>query len=170
MQVALSLWNQRRYDEVMMWANKALALDPKHLLAREFIASAFWKMGDFDRQMTVALDHAASAGAPPEMLDHLRRIYDGGGRQAVVRHAIDHVSSHAGPPLQLAVLHGEAGQIDDAFRHLDAAIDERDPCLVDLGVAPQWDSLRADPRFVTRLARMGLSDGACSQRVAGCEG
>jgi len=35
-------------------------------------------------------------------------------------------------------------------------IDARDPGLVDLAVAPTWDSLRADPRFNECLARMKL--------------
>jgi hypothetical protein len=32
-----------------------------------------------------------------------------------------------------------------------------DPSLVHLAVAPQWDSLRADPRLAARLAAMGLA-------------
>ena len=38
------------------------------------------------------------------------------------------------------------------------AIDARDPCLVDLAVAPQWDPLRGDARFARCLAKMGLTD------------
>ena len=60
------------------------------------------------------------------------------------------------PPVQLALLHGEAGDLDEAFRQLDLAITRRDPALVHLAVAPQWDALRADPRFETRLASMFL--------------
>lgn len=57
----------------------------------------------------------------------------------------------------MALLHGELGRLDEGFRWLDLAIEPRDPCLVHLGVAPQWDSLRGDPRFGERLARMGLT-------------
>jgi hypothetical protein len=32
----------------------------------------------------------------------------------------------------------------------------RDPALVHLAVAPQWDSLRGDGRFAERLKAMGL--------------
>ncbi len=58
--------------------------------------------------------------------------------------------------VRLAVLHAQAGELDDAFRNLDRALDSRDPSLVHLAVAPQWDRLRADPRFQQRLARMRL--------------
>ena len=47
---------------------------------------------------------------------------------------------------------GAAGELDAAFHHLDRALDLRDPGLVYLAVAPQWDSLRDDPRFADRLS------------------
>ena len=50
----------------------------------------------------------------------------------------------------------EAGDLDAAFEHLQRFIDARDPALIHLAVAPQWDSLRADPRFNECLARMKL--------------
>jgi hypothetical protein len=53
------------------------------------------------------------------------------------------------------VLHGEAGNLDEAFHHLDA-----DPALVHLAVAPQWDPLRADPCFRERLDAIGLGGAA----------
>ena len=36
----------------------------------------------------------------------------------------------------------------------------RDPALVHLAVAPEWDSLRGDPRFAERLRSMRLSYAA----------
>jgi hypothetical protein len=55
-----------------------------------------------------------------------------------------------------AVLYGAANRLDEAFECLDQAIAFRDPALVHLAVAPQWDSLRGDPRFGERLKAMGL--------------
>ena len=49
-----------------------------------------------------------------------------------------------------------AGDLDQAFELLQRALDVRDPTLVHLAVAPQWDSLRADPRFNECLAQMKL--------------
>ena len=64
------------------------------------------------------------------------------------------------PSVQLALPHAEAGNLDEAFRHLDAAIARRDPALVHFAVAPQWDWLRADSRFEERLTALGLADAA----------
>ena len=50
--VAVSFWNQRRYDDVIVWVNKTLDRDPEHLFARELLVGAYWKKGDFERQLT----------------------------------------------------------------------------------------------------------------------
>jgi hypothetical protein len=55
-----------------------------------------------------------------------------------------------------AVLYGAAGRLDEAFDCLDQAVAQRDPALVHLAVAPDWDGLRDDPRFDDRLKKMGL--------------
>ena len=157
LQIALSFWSQRRYDDVIAWASKALALDPRHLGAREQVAAAYWKKGDFDRHMAECIAHAESYGVPAEVLTELRQVYATRGRRGVVQDTIARAATHGGNPIQLALMHGELGNFDEAFHHLTIAIAERDPCLVDLAVAPQWDSLRSDSRFAQHLRTMGLS-------------
>jgi DNA-binding winged helix-turn-helix (wHTH) protein/cytochrome c-type biogenesis protein CcmH/NrfG len=157
-QIALSYWNLRQYDEVIEWGNRALELDAAHLLAREFVAAAYWKKGDFDRHMAENLKHAESYGAPAAALDALKQAYAAGGRPGVVGYAIQQASVQSFPPVQLALLFGEAGNLDEAFRQLDLAIERHDPSLVHLAVAPQWDCLRGDPRFGQRLHQMGLKN------------
>ena len=158
LQIALSYWNQRRYDDMIAWANRSLVLDPHHLLAREYLAAAYLKKGDLDRHMAESLTHARAAGCAQELVDDLRRSYDTRGRAGVVEFALR--ANPNGPPFHLALLHGEAGNPDEAFRHLDAAIARRDPALVHLAGAPQWDCLRGDERFGERLQAMGLAAAA----------
>jgi DNA-binding winged helix-turn-helix (wHTH) protein/tetratricopeptide (TPR) repeat protein len=161
LQISLSYWNQRRYDDSMEWAKKALELDPHHLLAREHLAAAYWKKGDYDSHMAESIRHAEDYGAPRGLLDDLKQLYAEGGRAAVVECSIKRLGD-LGPAVQLAILYGEAGNLDAAFHHLGRAMESRDPCLVHLAVAPQWDCLRTDPRFNTCLARMDLPQTASS--------
>jgi tetratricopeptide (TPR) repeat protein len=158
LQIALAYWNQRRFHECIDWANRTLTLDPDHLLAREYLAGAYWAMGDFDRHMTENLRHAESFGMPPEPLERLRDAYRTGGRRGVIDYTLSQLSAADAAPalVQLALLHGEAGHLDDAFQYLNRAIDEFDPSLVHLAVAPQWDCLRSDPRFIGCLRRIGF--------------
>ena len=63
-------------------------------------------------------------------------------------------------PFFRAALYGAAGRLDEAFDCLDQAIAYRDPALVHLAVAPEWDSMRGDPRFAERLRSMALPSAA----------
>ena len=128
--IAVSFWNLRRYDDVIVWANKARDRDPEHPFARELLGAAYWKMGDLEKMgdLKRAGEMQASSTAQPDLgID----FYE------VVRSA-------------------EAGDLDAAFEHLQRLIDKREPVLVHLAVAPQWDNLRADPRFNQCLVRMKL--------------
>jgi DNA-binding winged helix-turn-helix (wHTH) protein/tetratricopeptide (TPR) repeat protein len=158
LQIALSCWNQRRYDDMIAWATRSLELDPQHLLAREYLAAAYLMKGDVARHMTESLTHARDAGAPPEVLEDLRHIYATRGRAGIVEYALR--ANANGPAMLLALLFAEAGNLDEAFRQLDLAITGRDPSLVHLAVAPQWDWLRIDSRFRERLEAMGLDAAA----------
>jgi len=149
LEIAMSYFNQRRYDCTIEWAGKTLRLDPDHLLAREVQAAASVAMGagrvgyrDVAKPRASLLGHAESYA--DGVLDHaLRRAR---ARQLDV------------PDLHLAVLCSAAGDSDSAFKYLDQAIESRDPGLLRLAVAPQWDNLRADRRFTQCLSRMGLDD------------
>ena len=157
LQISLTFWNQRRYDDAIEWAAKALEIDPRHPHAREHLAGAYLKKGDFDRFVEENLTHAQIHGTPPETIDELRNTLKG-GRAAMVAFVLERAARQplAFPAMQLALFHGESGDLDAAFLHLDRAIEARDPSLVFLAVAPQWDPLRTDPRFDDRLSRIGL--------------
>jgi hypothetical protein len=56
----------------------------------------------------------------------------------------------------LAALSKPSPDIDGVFRELEAWVDERGFWLVMLAVEPMFDGLRADPRFVKLVARVGI--------------
>jgi tetratricopeptide (TPR) repeat protein len=132
LEIAVSCWNQRRYEDVMVWANKALDRDPHHPGCRELLAGAYWKMGDLERSAEVmqrAIEFA---------------------RERLSEREISFGEFH------LVLQCAEAGDLDGAFEHLQRMLDAHDPALLHLAVGPHWDSLRADPRFNQCLARMKL--------------
>jgi serine/threonine protein kinase len=173
--IAVSLWNQRRYDDVIVWVNKALDRDPRHLFARELLVAAYWKKGDFRRQIEEDFKRAEARGLSVQvraelkgMVDEILDAYDHEGTAAAYRVTHKHaerarelVHDGASPQRGDTVVkeplgYAEAGNLDKAFELLQRAVDVRDPGLVHLAVAPQWDSMRADPRFNECLARMKL--------------
>jgi DNA-binding winged helix-turn-helix (wHTH) protein/tetratricopeptide (TPR) repeat protein len=160
LQIALSYFYQRRFDDCIQWGNRTLSLDSSHPFAREHIAAAYWMKGDADGWISENLKHAQSHGAPAEVIDTLRDAYREGGRAGVVRMILERAAAQpqAAPAMQLALFCAEAGDLDAAFLHLNRALDERDPALVHLAVGPQWDPLRVDAaRFKQCVARLGLA-------------
>jgi tetratricopeptide (TPR) repeat protein len=81
LQISLSYWNQRRYDDAIEWANRTLELDPQHTHAREHLAGAYLKKGDTDRHLAENTRHAEVHGVSPAALEPLRRAYAEGGRR-----------------------------------------------------------------------------------------
>jgi len=161
LQISMSYFCQRRYDDSIEWANKTLDLDPRHPHAREHLAGAYWKKGDSDRYMEENIKHAELHGARAETLDFVTQTYASGGRAAIIRLALERAAAQpqAFPDMQLAILHSETGDMEAAFQYLERAIEAHDPALVQLAVGPQWDSLRSDrSRFRECLGRMGLSE------------
>jgi tetratricopeptide (TPR) repeat protein len=174
--IAVSFWNQRRYDDVIVWVSKALDRDPQHLFARELLGGAYYKKGDLERTLEEDLKRVEARGPSEDVLAAVKRmyaeildVYRRDGNAAMHRCILEHrrragelLSNGGASPergnanLGLVVHYAEAGQLDTAFELLQRAIDVRDPALVHLAVAPGWDSLRADPRFNECLARMKL--------------
>ena len=58
----------------------------------------------------------------------------------------------------IAVLHASLGDIDDAFKWLDVAIEEKSSGLMMLRVHPRLDPIRADARYWPLVRRVGLED------------
>src|SRR5262245_46209417 len=171
--IAVSFWNQRRYDDTIAWVDRALDRDPKHLFAHQLRSGAYFKKGDIARAMEADLAFDESIGASEgkraawgRVCAEIMDAYAAGGHRALARCILKYVPDESGAGaagLRLPILYADAGDLDTAFAHLDRAIDVRDPGLVHLAVAPQWDSLRPDPRFRARLVGMRLPtdcDGA----------
>jgi len=173
--IAVSFWNQRRYDDVIVWVNKALDRDPRHLLARELLVGAYAKKGDVERQLEQDLkrvearfdlsDETRAALKP--ICDEFVHVYKHEGKAAAFQYFLKHkqrldelvpdgASERGNTMIGPLARSAEMGDLDKAFELLQRALDVRDPGLVHLAVAPQWDSLRADPRFNQCLARMKL--------------
>jgi tetratricopeptide (TPR) repeat protein len=164
-EIANSCWNRRRYDDAIAWANRALEIDPRHLLASEFVGAVYLQQGDIERFVAQNVQHARLFGVSDAALAQLirmsaemRKAWAAGGHAALARLMLERIPADApgAVTLQRAVLHGAACELDAAFTHLDLALDRRDPALVYLAVAPQWDSLRGDSRFSQRLERLAL--------------
>ena len=169
-QIAISYWHQRRYDDALVWAQRAIDVNPKHAQACQFMSYVYLKTGDINRFAAWAVSVAIEFGLPEEWVAVMKQVtadaqqvYATSGLSGVNRFWVEQIPN---PQLDFDVLlkmpffrakiYGAAGRLDEAFDCLDQAIAQRDPALVHLAVAPDWDGLRDDPRFDDRLKKMGL--------------
>ena len=60
------------------------------------------------------------------------------------------------PPSDIAMIYVGLGELDLAFEWLEKGIEVRDTWMAFLGVLPQWEPLRSDPRYASLLRRVGL--------------
>jgi non-specific serine/threonine protein kinase len=63
-------------------------------------------------------------------------------------------------PFDVARLHAQAGDLENAFANLEKALAERSPGLVFLKVDRAWDHIRDDPRFAGLVRRVGIPGAA----------
>ena len=169
-QIAISYWHQRKYDDALVWAQRAIDVNPKHAQACQFMSYVYLKIGDIDRFAALAVRMSIEFGFPKEWVAVMRQVtaaaqqvYATAGLSGLNRFWVEQIPN---PQLDFDVLlkmpffrariYGAAGRLDEAFDCLDQAVAQRDPALVHLAVAPDWDGLRDDPRFDDRLKKMGL--------------
>jgi hypothetical protein len=71
--------------------------------------------------------------------------------------SLERLGSGTGVPwVYAAIVYVGLGDHERAIRCLDGALEQREPFLMGLKVAPVWDPLRSDSRFEDLLRRMGL--------------
>jgi hypothetical protein len=134
----------------------------------------YWMIGDVDRLTAWIVSQTVGwvgfeerVAVLKQVTADMQQVYATAGLSGVRTFMVDQITN---PQLDFdallklaffrAVLYGAAGRLDEAFDCLDQAIAYRDPALVHLAVAPEWDSLRGDPRFAERLRSMALPSAA----------
>ncbi|CAN5787183.1 hypothetical protein BH24ACI5_BH24ACI5_16930 [soil metagenome] len=60
---------------------------------------------------------------------------------------------------RIGAVHASLGDVDEAYRWLDIAVQEKASGLILLRVHPRLDPIRADPRYWPLVRRVGLDGG-----------
>jgi len=75
-----------------------------------------------------------------------------------ILHELEEMSRHKQvASYDLALLYTGLGERDEAIEQLNRAYEDRSGFIIYLGVEPQFDPLRSDPRYTELLRRMNLS-------------
>ena len=156
--IAAMYYNDRDYERAILQATKTLELDPGSNLPVLPLVAAYKATGKY-AQALATLDKAASTPWPTAGLWRAQVLAASGNRAAAQRLVAEYERSTADEPLRngaLAQVHLALGDKDGAFLWLDRAVEERNPVVFNLKAAPQWDPIRADPRYHKLLKRLNL--------------
>ena len=154
----------RRYDEAIKQLRHTLELDSNYFFAEMLLGQAYQQKGQF-REAAAAFERArrvaGEAGeAPPEILAGLIRSHALAGNRAAAMKVLEelkslmtrrYVSRH-----DMAIVYLALGEKQQALDWLEKAYEDRNWWMPWLKVEPRFDPLRADPRFVDLLRRVGL--------------
>jgi serine/threonine protein kinase/tetratricopeptide (TPR) repeat protein len=150
----------REYERSLVYYRKAVELDPRFDGAHTDLARALEALGHFDesrREYEEGRRLSGGVAGPSFGLGHLEASSgnDAAARR-ILKDLIEARSHRVVSAWGIAALHASLGDVDEAFRWLDVAVEEGATGLNLLRVHPRLDPIRQDPRYRTLLRRVGL--------------
>jgi DNA-binding winged helix-turn-helix (wHTH) protein len=154
------LLTARRYGQALAAANLALTLAPASSEAWYAKGWAYVLSGDVPAGVEALLKGLELWGVGEDRVGRLRHLYGQDGFAGLCAAGADLFESQTvmftPRPTDIAFLRAAAGQFDQAFAALDAAVANDDPVLMVLPWLPYCDPLHADPRWPRLLDRARL--------------
>jgi tetratricopeptide (TPR) repeat protein len=156
-----TLYFARRYDEAIERGRRVAELNPNFAEIQEYLKRCYDQKGMYreavtarqlrrklvglDATDTIVLKDAAAAVDP--------KVY---WKKRLEQEFIE-AKTESVEAFNMAEIYAQLGEKDAAFEWLEKAINERYYAVMYLRVAPNFDSLRSDPRFADALRRVGLA-------------
>lgn len=151
----------RRYDEAIAQLGRTLRTEPNFPAAHLGLWGAFYQKRRYDDALSEARKFFDLLG-DTQLAETLGRGYVEAGYAGAMRLAAEELAARSErthvPAVRIARLHAQAGEDDRALDWLEKAYEEREPPLVHLRVAWDWDKLRDHPRFQDLLRRLNFPD------------
>ncbi|MEJ7617997.1 MAG: tetratricopeptide repeat protein [Pyrinomonadaceae bacterium] len=171
--LAWCLFQARRYDESIAEAQILVQREPQYGSARMVLSWALRMRRRSDEAIAEAEQAIASAGQTPMFRAALGSAYAAAGRGEEARRVLAELRKLAGnryvTPYHLALIHLHLGERDAALGLLEESVAVGDPWIVWLGVEPQFDTLRADARFIELLRRTRNPSALAARRADAAE-
>ncbi len=158
--IGLMLYRARRYDEALTELRRALELNPDDPWTHMYVGYVFLmkpEYGDAAAEFQRALALSAATWQAYAGLA-LARVAAGRPQEArqILAQLLKLDQQRQTLAGNVAQIYFALGENDAGYRWLETAYQRRDPQIFILTSYPQWEQLRAEPRFQELLRRMNL--------------
>ena len=142
------------FPKAVTAAQAALAIDPMHVVAKNFLREALVETGRLDE--AVKLDAEADSGSSPRILLGFREGGAAGYWKTRIEILQERLREGAQVHVSIAQAYARLGQKIPAMRWLREALKERNPGVVYIRTEPAFKELRSDPEFRALAQEIGL--------------
>jgi tetratricopeptide (TPR) repeat protein len=154
-------YQARQFDQTIEQNQRALELDPRYAIALVNIGRAYQQKGMHPQAQAAFQKILAVVPDDPAVLSLLGHEYAVSGQRDEALRTLAKLKNLAAqryvPAIYFALIYTGLGDRNEAFRGMEAAVNERTEYLVYLGSEPLADPLRDDPRFADLLKEVGIS-------------
>jgi tetratricopeptide (TPR) repeat protein len=152
----------RQPNQATEQLKKTLELDPEYPLAHLFLALAYNQKGRPEQAIAELERYANGPESRTIFKAVLAFVYAQSGRKTEATSILSELKERSTTneylsPFQIALVYVGLGKNDEAMEWLEKAKTERDPFLIYVRIDPNFDSLRADPRFVELIKEIGAA-------------
>lgn len=151
-------FQHRDFAAARDFARRAIALEPGLWIGYIQLAQAYESAGEHALALEALADAERLAGGNSKILSFRGYVFAKMGRLEAAREVIRTLDAQSReryvPPYATALVYAGLEDHPAMFAALDRAYAARDVHLIYLPVAPMWDAVRTDPRFVDLLARI----------------
>jgi len=155
------LYVERDNDQAIDQFQRTLEMDSNFAIAHLYLGRAYVQKGNMEQAIVEAQTATRLSGSHPFYMAWLGYAYARAGdrnealrilHQLKVISGKKYVASH-----DVAAIYVGLGENSKAIAWLNRGYDEHSYTVLQLGVEPEFDSLRSDPRFKDLVQRVGLS-------------
>jgi TolB-like protein/DNA-binding winged helix-turn-helix (wHTH) protein len=149
----------REYDKAIAEYRMLLDMDPNFIAAYEELAVAYKRQG-MEKESISEWEQEAMLAGTPKLVEGIKIAFVRGGYKSALKARLTYDQHRRSEGAYVSFsrfsrTYAALGEKNLALQALERAFAEREP-MAWLNVDPEWDPIRADPRFLDLVRRAGL--------------
>ena len=159
--VAFNLWEARRYDEALKEFDRTLSLHPDFPVAQQGLCWTYSAMGKSELAITACRKSLNLTNGAWDK-GRLSQVLGSAGHTDEAKKLLQELQAESKqryvPKMALALAHLGLNQKEEALTLIEQDVTEHGYWVGSMGVEPEFDELRSDPRFKALLKRANLPE------------